>query len=166
MLPRRFGFLGVLATLLLVLLAGGVGFALGAATNGPPGVHYGYWPAWGFGFGYFGLLFPILFFVLIFSAIRGVGRGWDGHDGGRSGRGYSGRPWQGDVPPTVAEWHRHLHEEGSTQRGQGQAQAGGPFGGAPVGGAPSGGAPGGPGPGTTGPGATGPGSTGSGQRTF
>ena len=166
MFSRRFGFLGVLATLLLVLIAGGIGFALGAATNGTPGVHYGYWPAWGFGFGFFGLLFPILFFVLIFSAIRGVGRGWDGHDGGRWGRGYYGRPWQGDVPPAVAEWHRHLHEEGSTQGREGQPQAGGPSGGAPGGGAPGGGAPGGGAPGGAGSGTSGPGNTGSGQTTF
>ncbi len=122
---RRFGLLGAVATLLIVLLAGGIGFALGVATNGAPGVHYGYWPAWGWGFGFFGFLFPVLFFLLIFLAIRGWSRGWDGPDGGRWSRGYYGRAWHGDVPPAVEEWHCRLHgENGAASTGPGTGSTG------------------------------------------
>lgn len=63
---------------------------------------------WGFGFGLFGLILPLLFFFLIFGAIRGLFfRGWRGH--GPWGWGPRGE-WKNGVPPMAEEWHRKMHE--------------------------------------------------------
>ena len=67
-----------------------------------PYAPYFYRP-WGFGFFPFGFIFPLLFFLLIFAAIRGAFfRGW--RWGSRGGSG----PDQ--VPPMFEEWHRKMHE--------------------------------------------------------
>ena len=59
----------------------------------------------GFGFGILGCLFPLFFFMLLFSLIRlviwGPRWGWRHH-----------RHWdrgERDVPPMVEEWHRKMH---------------------------------------------------------
>ena len=59
----------------------------------------------GFGFGILGCLFPLFFFLLLFSLIRlviwGPRWGWRHH-----------RHWdrgERDVPPMVEEWHRKMH---------------------------------------------------------
>jgi hypothetical protein len=61
----------------------------------------------GFGFGAFGCLLPLLFFFLVFALVRGIfwgGRwGWHGH------RGMHGMTENG-VPPMLEEWHRKMHE--------------------------------------------------------
>lgn len=71
----------------------------------------------GFGFGFPGCLFPLLFFFLIFGLLRGLlwrgpwgwRRGWGG--GGHHGHG----PWgEGGVPPMFAEWHRQAHGQGQS----------------------------------------------------
>jgi hypothetical protein len=89
------------------------GFAQSAkvAVPGPypaypyPGYPYGY-PLHGpFGFGFFGLLFPILFIFLVFALMRGMF--WRRYGGGGH--------WERGVPHRFEEWHRRAHEsKGST----------------------------------------------------
>jgi hypothetical protein len=118
------GFFRVLAALLLVAVAVGLGVAaynagvtagldeaarLAAASGeplpaGPYG--YGYGPyahgPWGFGFGIFGVFFFILGVFLIIGLLRAA-FGW-GRWGGRGpGGGWGGRR------EMVEEWHRELH---------------------------------------------------------
>lgn len=79
-----------------------------------PYAYYGLHRPFGFGFGLFGLIFPLLFFFLIFGALRGLFfRGW------RRGPWQHG-PWQHgewdkNVPPMVQEWHRKMHETPSSE---------------------------------------------------
>lgn len=76
------------------------------------------------GFGFLGLLFPLLFLFLIFGLIRGAfsrGRGW-GHGYGRGygwgpgwgegeGPGSGGpTPWREERERHISELHRRLHE--------------------------------------------------------
>jgi hypothetical protein len=67
---------------------------------------------WGPGFGFFGLVIPILFGIFLVSALARLlfFRSWHAH----GMHGWHGR-WRGadgeQVPPMVAEWHRKLHEE-------------------------------------------------------
>ena len=127
----------VLGVVLVALLVGvglqvyevGVaqGLAQGAQTVvGQPGVaqpgvapypYYGYGPGfhgWGYGFGFLHLLFPLLFFFLIFALIRGLF--WRGHYGWGGHRG----DWSGRVPPMFDDWHRRAHEgqQGATKEGE------------------------------------------------
>jgi hypothetical protein len=92
-----------------------------------PVAGYGY--GWGFhGFGFLGLLFPILFLFLIFGLVRaafGRGRHWGPGWGGRGywGKGYgpgfggpaSGGPdaWREERDRQISDLHRRLHEEES-----------------------------------------------------
>lgn len=108
------GVPGLLITIVLVAIlaivgvgAYNAGVAQGLADSGrlaAPGV-VAYHPWYGFGFGLFGLLFPLLFLFLIFGAARA----WFWH--GR-GHGYwsRGRTW-GEAPPIFEEWHRRAHGE-------------------------------------------------------
>ncbi len=88
----------------------------------PYGMHYGYGPGFGFhhfgGFGLFGFLAPLFFFLILIMAIRGLF--WGRHHGWRH-MGYG--PWgmhrgewdkDMEVPPVVEEWHRRMHEKPST----------------------------------------------------
>ena len=61
------------------------------------------------GFGLFWPIFPLLFLLLIFFAVRGLFfAGWRHRNWGR---GYGPAGWgQGEVPPMVKEWHRKMHE--------------------------------------------------------
>ncbi len=115
------GFLGILAVVLVALVAGTIGFGAGVAANAGGAVSAGtaiapgyvYW--WGFPhFG--GLLFGFLFLIfvigLISFAVRGPrrarwDRGWY--------RGYWGYgPTHGPADPRhqwMADAHRRLHEE-------------------------------------------------------
>ena len=114
----------------LVLIAGvfglGVyvynsGVAQGLAAGGSLAVPEGSAPAyaapyfyrpWGFGFGFFAVVIPILFGIFLVSALARLlfFRSW--HANGMHG--WRGR-WHGaegdQVPPMVAEWHRKLHEQ-------------------------------------------------------
>ncbi len=111
--------LGVL--LVLVLVVGGsviatnvyqAGVARGladSAQGSPPGSGGVPYPYYGpyfyhgpFGFGFFGFLFPLLAFFLIFALVRGLF--WTGRWGGHHGS------WKSGVPPTFEEWHRKAHE--------------------------------------------------------
>ena len=134
---RGFGFIGGLGFLVLLFIAGAIGFGLGqntlpaaAPVAGAPVVYYGH-PGF-FGFGIFGFL---LFLFLIFAVIRifsraawghrGWGGGWGHH--GYYGRGPDKGSWDksswGDrpVPPFADEmlgrWHRDAHgtADSSTQ---------------------------------------------------
>jgi hypothetical protein len=122
---RGTSFFRVLGILVLIaIIAGGSiyvynmglvqGRAEGAQLSGqePGGMvypPYGYWPVFrpfGFGFGFFGLLFlliPIFFLSrLLFWWPRG---GWGGHHTGE------GR----DVPRRFEEWHQRLHDQGQAE---------------------------------------------------
>lgn len=125
---RSFGWLGAILALMLILVAGGIGFAIG--TSGVVAVEAGGavvaapvawgWHGWGFGapfFPFFGLLFVILLFVLIggiarraaWGGPRGGGPRWDGpwSAAGPWGTGPSGP----DDPRArmFEEWHRRAH---------------------------------------------------------
>jgi hypothetical protein len=108
--------------------------ASGAPAGGvvyPP--YYPGFPGWhfGFGFGIFGLIIPILFFFLIFGLVRRLfffgmaGRWMGGHWGGPGNLGMHG-PWgrgpehwkEGAVPPFVAEMHRKMHEAEANAQSQ------------------------------------------------
>jgi hypothetical protein len=108
-------------------------FPAGAAV--PVGGYGGYHG----GFGFLGLLFPLLFLFLIFGLIRaafGRGRGW-GHHG--YGRGYGWGPgwdkgegmgeggpaaWRGERDRRMEELHRRLHEQdGGSGPGPGSGSA-------------------------------------------
>ena len=92
------------------------GVAQGLAKSGklvpPSGTapypYYGpfFYRPFGFGFGFLGLLFPLLLILLFFGLLRGIfwggwrGRGWGGPRGN----------WQDGAPPIFEEWHRRAHE--------------------------------------------------------
>jgi hypothetical protein len=80
-----------------------LGLSQGLATTIPAGAapvaYYGY-PHWGFGFGFLGLLFPLLFLFLIFGALRAAVWG---------GRGHGYRGWGGDGRSRIEELHNELH---------------------------------------------------------
>jgi len=79
--------------------------------------HFGaafYHRPFGFGFGCFGLLLPLLFLFLLFGLLRALlwPRPWGWRHGwhGPWGRG----PWNhkpGDSPPFFEEWHKRAHGE-------------------------------------------------------
>lgn len=73
----------------------------------------------GFGFGFLGCLFPLLFFFLIFGLLRGIF--WRGPWGWK--RGWGGQhehgPWdKGGVPPMFEEWHRQAHGQSTPPESQ------------------------------------------------
>lgn len=69
----------------------------------PYGVGPYFYRPWGWGFGCFGLLIPLLILLVIFSVIRTVL--WGGH--------LRRRGWmmEGNVPPMFDEWHKKAHEK-------------------------------------------------------
>lgn len=99
----------VIAVTFIALVVGAfayqIGLSQGLATTIPAGaapVAYYAYPHMGFGFGFLGLLFPLLFLFLIFGALRAAV--W----GGRGG--YGGRGW-GNGRQRIEELHRELHGE-------------------------------------------------------
>jgi hypothetical protein len=137
------GFASVLFGLVVVVILAGIGVGIydagvqqGIAQTASlpagtvPYAAYGY----GFhgGFGFLGLLFPILFLFLIFGLVRAAFRGgrggWGhGHGYGKWGPGGPGGSWMGgqDRDASIADWHRRLHEgEGSTPPSGGSGPAG------------------------------------------
>jgi hypothetical protein len=119
------GFLRVLAALLLVALAVGIGAAVynagvtaglaeaaqQAASSGDPVTVNPYAYGWGgpyahgpfsWGFGIFGFLFVLLMVFLIVGLVR-VAFGGRRHPGGGPGG------WGGDRRDRIEEWHRELH---------------------------------------------------------
>lgn len=69
-----------------------------------------YFHPFGFGFGFLGCLFPLLFFFLFFGLMRAFW--WQGHMGygGPQGR------WGNHVPSRFEEWHRRAHGETAGQQ--------------------------------------------------
>ena len=117
---RGFGALFWIVGILLVVGVGVVAYNLGVSQGleasgqvDPDGYRGPYIGGDGFGFGFFGLLFPLLFILLLFGLFRAAAGGWRGHDH------YYGRPWgpggpggwQGGPPPMFEEWHRRAHGE-------------------------------------------------------
>lgn len=110
---RPLGWLGAILGLMAILVAAGIGFAVGAATTIPAGtaVTHIAWgvPFWGFPFfPLFGFLFLILLVSLVVRGGRRAawgGRGWYGP--GPWGPGAAGA----DDPRRQAfeEWHRQAH---------------------------------------------------------
>jgi hypothetical protein len=88
---------------------------LTAPSNGvAPYPFYGrgfFFRPFGFGFGFLGCLFPLLFFFLIFGLFRAIfwgGRwGW----GGPRRWGGPGGQWENGVPSRFEEWHKRAHGE-------------------------------------------------------
>ena len=108
---------GVAVVLVAIMAAAAIGttayragVARGLADPGVPSPYYGYpGPHWGpfwhhgpFGFGFVGVLFPLLGFLLVFALLRGL-------IGGRRCAGPHGL-WKAGVPPMFEEWHRRAHE--------------------------------------------------------
>ncbi|MFN8521370.1 MAG: hypothetical protein U0667_18760 [Chloroflexota bacterium] len=123
---RHFGWLGAILALVAVLVAGSIGFAIGAASTVPAGtavthVAWGF-PFWGFPFfGLFGLLF---LFLLIGLVARGARRAaWAGGPAGP--RPWGGPGWHGQAPwapgrddprrQVFEEWHREAHASPSPE---------------------------------------------------
>jgi hypothetical protein len=94
-------------------LAAGGKVALPDGANGvAPYPYYGLQRPFGFGFGCFGLIGPLLFLCVIAAIVRslffgGWRRGPWGHGPWHRG------DWDKNVPPMVQEWHRKLHEQGT-----------------------------------------------------
>jgi hypothetical protein len=131
------GFFRVLAALLLVALAIGIGAAVynagvtagfaeaaqqAAASGDPVPVNpyaYGYGPyahgPFGWGFGFFGFLFVLFMIFVIVGLVRAVFGGGRNHRGGPGG-------W-GDRRDRVEEWHRELHRRDSSEGDQRPAGA-------------------------------------------
>lgn len=98
-------FLFVIAVIVVGLVAYQIGVSQAVVTTLPAGaapVAYYPYPHWGFGFGFLGLLFPLLFFFLIIAAMGAAFRGARG--------GYGGRGW-GDGRSRIEQLHRELHGE-------------------------------------------------------
>jgi hypothetical protein len=96
----------VIVVLAFALVVGVVAYQMGLSqgvvtalpVGAAPVAYYGY-PHWGFGF--FGLLFPLLFLFLFFGALRAAWWGRGGH---------GSRHW-GDGRARIEELHRELHGE-------------------------------------------------------
>ena len=130
--------MGVLAVLVLVLVAGGIGTAVynaGVASGlsdaarqalvsgqpvpaAPYGYGYGPYLHGGWGFGFFGVIFWILGILLVIGLVRrgALGRGRRGGWG----------PGGGGRREMIEDWHRELHR----REGGGEDHAGGEHAGA------------------------------------
>jgi hypothetical protein len=125
---RGFGFIGALGFLVLLFIAGAIGFGLGQNTvpavvpaPGAPVVYYGHGGFLGFGFfGFLLFLFLIFAVIGIFRRAAWGHRGWGHH--GYYGRGWDKSNWSDGsdrpMPPFADEmlgrWHREAHGEPTT----------------------------------------------------
>ena len=132
---RRFGVLFWVVAIMVVAVVGvlsyNAGVTQGLAEAGRVGPGTGYVGPYiggpGFGFGFFGILSFLLFFLLLFGLVRAFawrGPGWYGrherwHDGpdapGPWRRGGGGSGGGEGAPPMFEEWHRRAHGEGGTR---------------------------------------------------
>jgi hypothetical protein len=128
---RGFGFIGALGFLVLLFIAGAIGFGLGQNTvpavvpaSGAPVVYYGHGGFLGFGFfGFLLFLFLIFAVIGIFRRAAWGHRGWGHH--GYYGRGWDKGSWDKSnwsdrpMPPFADEmlgrWHREAHGEPPTE---------------------------------------------------
>jgi hypothetical protein len=129
---RGFGFLGAFAFLILLFIAGAIGFGLGQNTvpaavpaPGTPVVYYGHGGFLGFGFfGFLLFLFLVFAVIGIFRRAAWGHRGWGHH--GYYGRGWDKGSWDKSnwsdphMPPMADEmlgrWHREAHGEPTTNK--------------------------------------------------
>jgi hypothetical protein len=137
------GFLGFLATLIVVGLIVSVGAGIYQAGVAQGIVDAGRFPAGaavpvagaGYGYGwhgpdFFGLLIGLLFLFILFRIISGAffggrGRGW-GHHGYGSGWGSEGpRSWRDAREQRIADLHRQLHDEEGKRSGDASPGASG-----------------------------------------
>lgn len=122
---RGFGFIGALGFLVLLFVAGAIGFGLGQNTvpavvpaPGAPVVYYGHGGFLGFGFfGFLLFLFLIFAVIGIFRRAAWGHRGWGNH--GYYGRGWDKSSWSDrSVPPMADEmlgrWHREAHGDSTS----------------------------------------------------
>jgi hypothetical protein len=151
---QRFGFLGLLATLLIAGVAGVIGYnwgySAGLASAAADGATVVYAPGfgWGGGFGFFGLIFGLILVFVIFGVVRRAIFGWGGS--ARSGAyGYGHGPWgygrwsadartgtqpgsdrAASVPPFVEgmlkDWHRQAHDQAGPTTDASTPPSGGP----------------------------------------
>lgn len=121
---RPLGLFGAILGLMALLVAGGIGFAVGAASTVPAGtaVTHVAWavPFWGFPFfPVFGLLFLFLVIGLIARGARRAA--WAGPWAGPGGPGRGGAWTPGATGPddprraVFEQWHRAAHEAPSAQ---------------------------------------------------
>jgi hypothetical protein len=126
--------LGVVLTVVAVFVLAGIGIGIynAGVTQGiveagrvPVGAtvaagypyHYG-WHGGGVGFGFLGLLFPILFVFLLIGIARaafGGGRGRWGGGWGPGGPG--GEGWREERDRRIADLHQRLHDEQAGRAG-------------------------------------------------
>ncbi len=124
---RGFGFIGALGFLVLLFIAGAIGFGLGQNTvptavpaPGAPVVYYGHGGFLGFGFfGFLLFLFLIFAVIGIFRRAAWGHRGWSHH--GYCGRGWDKGSWSDRQMPPMADemlgrWHREAHGEPATDK--------------------------------------------------
>jgi hypothetical protein len=117
---RGFGFIGALGFLVLLFIAGAIGFGLGQNTvpavvpaAGAPVVYYGHGGFLGFGFfGFLLFLFLIFAVIGIFRRAAWGHRGWGHH--GYYGRGWSDRQMPPFADEVLGRWHREAHGEPTT----------------------------------------------------
>ena len=126
---RGFGFIGAVGFLILLFLAGAIGFGLGQGTvpvtvpaGGAPVVYYGHPGFFGFGIlGFFLFLFLIFGVFSLFRRAawghRGWGHGYYGHGWGRGPEdkgawdksGWGNRPMPPFADEMLGRWHREAH---------------------------------------------------------
>ncbi len=120
---RGFGFIGLVATTILLVIVGVIAYNVGwsdgvathlpAGTQGAPPYYYGYGPHfWGAGFGIFGLLWFLFVLFVLFGLLRFAflgrrfrGGGWGYGPGG--GFGHHGMPPA--IDERMQEWHKRAH---------------------------------------------------------
>jgi hypothetical protein len=116
---RGFGWLAVLALLVIGLIGGAVGYNvglnIGAQVGGAPVAYPAY--GWGFGFPFFGLIFFIILVLIVVGIVRRAA--WSGHRGSgpvpywmhRYGRHGWGEGQDSGPDEMLQRWHRQAHGE-------------------------------------------------------
>ena len=113
---------GMVIGVTLLVIAAGVGLTIGAyhagvnhgiAEAGDSRVVRVVEPAYGYGFPFGLLLFPLVIFGVFAIAGSFRRRRWAAMGPGGHGGGPGWGRWDEDAPEKVREWHRRLHEQGA-----------------------------------------------------